>query len=250
MTKVITMACHKGGVGKTTTAASIGGILASRGKRVLLVDLDAQKNLTETFSAEQYPKTVANAFVDRRDLPVYAIRDNLDIVPASDDMCSVDKHFGSDVGANYILRELLEPVRRNYDFIIIDSPAQLGTATANALVAADHVIIPINSDAYSMGGFNQINDLIASVKKYCNPKLRILGILLTRFNGRRRVDRLVKEGLLVSYAKYVFDTVIRESAAIVQAPLCRMDVQTYDPSSRGSEDYNAFCDELLRKLSK
>lgn len=242
------MACHKGGVGKTTTAASVGGILASRGFKVLLVDLDAQKNLTDTFSGEAFPETMANAFSGRKSLPVYPIRENLFLAPSSDDMCSIDINYGSVAGKEFILKKLLAPVKRNYDYVIIDSPAQLGTATANALVAADEVVIPINSDAYSMGGLNQICDLIDAVKEYYNPDLDVLGILLTKFNGRRIFDRKVKEALAAGYADKIFGTVIRESAAIVQAPLCRMDVQAYDPASRGAEDYNAFCDEILRRI--
>lgn len=249
MTKVITMACHKGGVGKTTTAASVGGILASRGLRVLLVDLDAQKNLTETFSDRTYERTIATAISERKDIPIYPIRENLDIVPSSDSMCLIDLNFGGVIGKEFILKKLLAPVKRRYDFVIVDSPAQLGTATANALTAADDVIIPINSDAYSMGGLNQIWDLFSGIKEDFNPDLEVLGILLTKFNGRRIVDRKVKEALMAGYSDLIFDTVIRESAAIVQAPLCRMDVQAYDPNSRGAEDYNSFCDEVLRRIN-
>ena len=249
MAKVITVACHKGGVGKTTTAVSVGGILAARGHRVLLVDLDAQKNLTETFGPGPYQATIADAFAKRCPLPVYPVRDNLDIVPAADDMCSIDINYGGLAGKEFILKKLLSPIKRLYDYIIVDSPAQLGTATSNALVAAEGVVIPINSDAYSMGGLNQISELISAVKEYYNYDLETLGVLLTKFNGRRIVDRKVRESLAEGYSGEVFETVIRENAALVQAPLVHMDIQTYDPESRGAKDYNEFCDELLRKIN-
>lgn len=247
---ILAMVCHKGGVGKTTTAASLGGVLSSRGKRVLLVDLDAQKNLTETFSGETFPETVATAFVRRGGLPVYPIRKGLDIVPSSDDMCMLDMNFSGVVGKEFILKELLEETGQKYDYVVIDSPAQLGTATANALVAADGVVIPVNGDAYSMGGLNQIGELITAVKKHFNPGMEVLGILMTKFNARRIVDRKVREALDATSPGLRFDAAIRESAAIVQAPLCHMDITVYEPNGRAAEDYARFCRELEKRILK
>ena len=250
MGKVITLVCHKGGVGKTTTAASMGGILASRKKRVLLIDIDAQKNLTDTFCQERYDNTIATAFAYRKELPVYPIRERLDIVPSSDDMCYLDISRGNDVRKNFILRELIAAVRDRYDYIIIDSPAQLDTPTANALVAADGVVIPINGDAYSMGGLNQTMELINAVRGYYNPAISILGVLMTKYNGRRIVDRKVRDALDGTFPGLRFEATIRESAALVQAPLVRQDILTYDPAGRGTEDYKAFCTELVKRINK
>lgn len=250
MTQTIAIACHKGGVGKTTTAASVGGILANRGYKTLLIDLDAQKNLSGTFASEPYPRTMAEAFDQGRDIPQMEIRKNLFLAPSSDDLSMMDVVMGykRKTGREYLLAELLGPVRNRYDFIIIDSPAQLGLATVNALAAADHVLVPINADAYSMGGLGQLMELIGGVHKYNNPRLDVAGIFLTRYNGRRIVDRKVKESVLKEYGDVVLNTVIRENSALVQAPLLRMDITTYDASSNGAKDYAELCDELVKRL--
>lgn len=250
MARIITVACHKGGVGKTTTAASLGAIFAARGRKVLLVDVDAQKNLTETFLEGPFENTVAEAFARRCALPAYKVRKNLDLVPSSDDVCSIDVNYGSVAGKEFILRELLDGVQGRYDLIIIDSPAQLGTVTANALVAADRVLIPVNGDAYSIGGLRQITDLIGAVHRYYNPRLEVMGIVLTKYNGRRIVDRKVKEALDASFNDKLFNTVIRENASIVQAPLCHTDIVSYDPSSNGAKDYKSLCDEISLRIKK
>lgn len=252
MTQIIAIACHKGGVGKTTTAASLGGILAAKGRKVLLVDLDAQKNLSCTFAEEPYARTMAEAVVQRRDIPQMPIRKNLFLAPASDDLCTLDATLGAKpgTGKEYILSELLEPVRTRYDFILIDSPAQLGMATANALTAADFVLVPINADAYSMGGLGQLMELVEGVKKYNNRSLDLAGIFLTRYNGRRIVDRKVKESVVAEYGAFALETAIRENSALVQAPLLRMDITSYDPASNGAKDYAALCDELTKRFRK
>ncbi len=250
MAKTIAVSCHKGGVGKTTTVASLGGILAARGKRTLLIDLDAQKNLSNTFLEGPYSRTVAEAFSQRRDIPEIQVRKNLYLAPASDDLCTMDTTLGGKPGKEFILSELLEPVKGKYDFILIDSPAQLGTATANALVAADHVLVPVNADAYSMGGLGQISELVDAVRRYYNRSLDVLGIFLTRYNGRRIVDRKVREIVSAEYGDLALATFIRENSAIVQAPLCRMDIISYDPSSNGAKDYKSLCEEILKLMRK
>ncbi len=254
MLKTLAIACHKGGVGKTTTAAALGAALAARGKRTLLVDLDAQKNLTTTFMDESPERTVFDAFAEaaRRKggpgLPIYGLRDNLDIVPASQELCTMDMSYGKVTGKDLLLRMLLDPLRRRYDVAVIDTPAQLGTATANALAAADQVLVPLNSDAYAVGGISQLADLIADVRAFYNPAIKVMGLLVTKYNGRRIVDRQVVTKLREEYGDLVFSTVIRENAAIVQAPLCHADIFSYEPDSRGAQDYNTLCDEVLRRL--
>lgn len=253
MGKIIAIACHKGGVGKTTTAAALGGILAAKRRRVLLVDLDAQKNLSTTFLEEPYERTTAEAFAQRRDLPEVPVRKNLFLAPASDDLCNLDAALGgakASLGKERILADLVADIRDRYDFIIVDSPAQLGLATANALVAADMVLIPINADAYSMGGLGQIMELVSSAKAYYNSGLDVLGVFLTRYNGRRIVDRKVRCSLAEEYGDLALKTAIRENSAIVQAPLCRMDITAYEADSNGAKDYAALCDEILTIIKK
>lgn len=252
MGHIIAMACHKGGVGKTTTAASLGGYLAMKGECVLLVDLDAQKNLTQTFVAEEDlagEDTVFEALAGKcKRLPVHHVRENLDIVPSADSMCSVDLVFGGVTGKEFLLADLLDGVKGDYDWIIIDSPAQIGTSTANALVAADHAVIPMSCDCYSLGGLKQIYELIEPIRKRFNRGLDVSGILLTKFNHRRKVDQETERQLTKKYGSLMFETRIRECAAISKAPFAKMDICTFDRECNGSVDYMAFADELKKRI--
>ena len=254
-TNVIALACHKGGVGKTTTAASLGGVLAARGERVLLVDLDPQMNLTTTFTDGFFERTVYDAFTGfkrnrRADLPVYPVRDNLDIVPSQLDMSLVDTDFASFPLRELMLRKMLEPLKGNYDWVFIDCPAELKTLTTNAFVAADSVLIPLTCDAYAVDGLNQVMGLVELVQEGLNPPLRIIGIAVTKFRSRRVTDQVVAEELEKHYGKCLFNTRIRESAAIARAPLEKKDIYVYDRSSAGAVDYAALADEIVKSLKR
>lgn len=249
--QILAIACHKGGVGKTTTAASLGGIFSEK-EKVLLVDLDPQMNLTTTFTDGDFKKTIYDSFVDFKarhvySLPVYPIRENLDIVPSSLEMCTVDSDFASLPGRDIMLKKLLAPVVEKYDWILIDLPAQLGAITINALTAADRVLIPMSCDAYSADGLQQISNFVDIVKEV-NENLDIFGVLLTRYNPRRVVDSIVSEQLDKEWPGLVFSTRIRENAAISKAPLVKKDIASYDPKSSGARDYAALCEEIRAAL--
>ena len=252
-TKVIALACHKGGVGKTTTAASLGGVISVAEKgRVLLVDLDPQMNLTTTFTDGSFDRTVYDAFCDfkrRRDaeLPVYCIRENLDIVPSHMDMCTVDADFASFPLRDVMLKKMLAKVRDSYDWIFIDCPAQLGATTVNALVAAEKVLIPMSCDAYSVDGLSQVMNFIELVQEV-NTDLDVLGVVVTKFRRNRVADQVVVEELAAHYGTRLFETRIRESAAIVRAPLEKKDIYMYDRRCTGSVDYAALAREVAQKI--
>lgn len=253
--KIVACACHKGGVGKTTTAASLGGLIAlSEGQRVLLVDADPQMNLTTTFTDGVFDRTLYTAFTEYRaarsaDLPVFGVRDNLDIVPAAIDLCAVDSDFASVPGRDLMLRKMLQPLREQYDWIFVDCPAQLGALTVNALVAADYAIIPLSCDAYSADGLVQIRNFISIVKDV-NEDLSILGVLVTKYRARRVVDQLVTGQLDAGWNRLVFKTRIRENSAIVKAPLRKQDVYMYDSRSAGAQDYASLLGEIRMKIQQ
>lgn len=258
MAKILSIFEHKGGVGKTTTAASLGGILASRfGKKVLLVDIDAQKNLTQTFIDDKsYEDGVFELFSvleTRRlpaGLPIVHVRENLDIIPATDNVCTLDKTYGSYPGSEYPLKKCLSTVRDRYDWIILDSPAQIGIATTNALTAADYVLIPLICDGYSISGIRQTLDLIEGVQFVTNPDLKVIGYLRNMFQGRRVADSVVDAQLRQDLGDAVFETSIRECQALKQAALARMDILTYDDKSNAAVDYIAFTGELLKRAGE
>lgn len=245
MSEIISIACHKGGVGKTTTTSSVGGILAATGKKVLLIDIDPQMNLTKTYTDGEFSRTIYEAFKERKNLPVYSIRENLDLVPSCPDATGIDSEFASVLCREKILMDLISPVKERYDFIFIDCPAKMGIATANAFAASNSVLIPISCDAYSADGFLQLYDIVNIVRSALNPGLYIKGILITKYRRSRVVDQLVAESLAENWSEGLLETKIRENTAIVKAPFSKMDIYEYDKNCIGSKDYCKLVKEIF-----
>lgn len=247
MTNIVSVSCIKGGVGKTTTVVSLGGILAAEGKRVLLVDMDPQCNLTNTFTEGNFDDTIYEAFRRRKNIPIVNVRTGLDIVPSCADACGIESEFLTRPDIQFTLKNLLMPVVDNYDWIFIDSPAQLGIALGNSLTASNKVLIPMSSDKYSFQGLQQAADYVEMAKNL-NPALEIIGIFFTKYRSTRKVDRIARLTVAESiYGEKLLNVSIRENAAIVQAPLHMTDVWNYKPDSNGAQDYKALLDELKTK---
>lgn len=245
--KTIAIANRKGGVGKSTTAAAITSYLTLNGYRVLAVDLDAQRNLTSTMNARAEAKTVLGVLTGET-TAAEAIRhtEQGDIIPASKALSGADLAIVG-TGKEYKLKEALEAVKADYDYIVMDCPPALGILTVNALTAADSVIIPAQADVYSLEGIADLEETIEPVRKYCNPSLTIAGILLTRYNGRSILSREVTtlaEQLAQRLGTKVFKTTIREGVAVKEAQISQQSLFTYAPTANVTEDYRAFIREL------
>lgn len=251
-TKIVTIASHKGGVGKTTTAVTLGSLLSAKGKKTLLVDLDAQRNLTSTFiGAQEKPDvTLYEAFCGQCQLPVVRVRPNLDIIPSSLDMGALDTVIAARIQRESILKNLLASISDRYDWILLDCPSQMGLVTVNAFTAATSLVVPVSCDAYAAEGLLQLLDLADIIRKGLNPQLTLDGILITRFHTRRTLDRMVEGNLRERFGNMVFGSRIRENATIVQAPVTCLDIVSYDPRCNGAIDYKAFLDELSGRLEK
>lgn len=250
-TDIICIASHKGGVGKTTSTATLGSILAASGESVLLVDLDAQRNLTSTFLGAQYKpeNTLFEAMCGKCELPVVKVRENLSVVPSSIDMGALDTILASKIQRETILKKLLRPVCNDYRWIMLDCPSQMGIITVNAFTAATSLIVPVSCDAYAAEGLLQLIDLAEVVSSGLNPRLDLDGIIVTRFHTRRTLDRIVEADLRKKFPGLVFPTRIRENAKIVQAPVMHLDIFSYDPKCNGVIDYKALLKEIKQKLA-
>ena len=252
MSVTIAIINQKGGVGKSTTAFALAAGLAQKGYRTLAVDLDAQANLSYTFGAKTDGATVLGVLcgeVKASDAVQHTAGG--DIIAASKALAGADA-FITDTGKEYKLREALEAVRENYDFIITDTPPALGILTVNALTAAVSVVVPAQADIYSLHGIEQLGATVAPVKRYCNPGLRITGILLTRYSPRSILSREIAElaeRLAERLETRLFKTTIREAVAVKESQISRESLFCYAPKANVTEDYAAFVEEMLQYIA-
>lgn len=248
MSKTIAIINQKGGVGKSTTAEALAAGLSLKGYKTLSIDLDAQANLTYTSGAKTDGATALGVLTGEVK-PKEAIQHTPsgDIIAANKALAGADA-FIADTGKEYKLKEALESIKADYDYIIIDTPPALGILTVNALTACDSVVIPAQADIYSLQGVEQLAETMKPVKKYCNPALSIEGILLTRYSPRSVLSREVAElaeQLAAKLGTKLFKTTIRENIAVKEAQISQQSLYSYAPKAKATEDYTAFISELL-----
>ena len=248
MAKIFASINQKGGVGKTTTAVSLMAGLTKRGYKVLGVDMDPQCNLSYSVKADVGGTSVLGILTGEVTAK-QAIQHtpNGDVI-ASSKMLSGADAFITKTGKEYSLREALDEVREDYDYIIIDTPPALGILSVNALVACNSVIIPAQADVFSLQGIEELYETIKPVKKYCNPNLQIAGVLLTRYNERTLVSRDMQgltEQLAATLGAKVFRSTIREGVVVKEAQIAQKSLYDYAPNAKVTSDYEAFPTELL-----
>lgn len=249
MSKAIAVINQKGGVGKSTTALAIGAGLSLKGYSVLFIDLDAQGNLSYTLGADTKGYN-AMGVLERPETAKEEIQHTPqgDIIASSPKLAGADKLL-EETGKEYRLKEALESLQGAYDYIIVDTPPALGILTINALTACTGAIIPAQADIYSLQGIGQLNSTIETVKKYCNPSLSIMGIVITRFNGRSIIRREVAEMLEHTADQLhtkLFSSKIRECTALVEAQATKQNIYSYAPRSNATADYKALVDEIIK----
>lgn len=250
MKECIAIINQKGGVGKSTTSNALGAGLSLKGYKVLYVDLDAQGNLSYSMGATNRALTSLEMLTGTATAKEALVQTPQgDLIPASPALASADAII-TDTGKEYRLREALEPVKGEYDYIILDTPPALGVLTVNALTACDSVIIPAQADIYSLQGIGQLSQTIETVKKYCNPALTIKGILATRYSPRTVLAKDMTQ-LLEDTAKELktklYSSKIRECTALKEAQATQQDIYSYAPRSNAVADYTAFVEEVLEQ---
>jgi len=247
-TRIIAFANHKGGVGKTTTTVNVGCILAASGKKVLVIDMDAQANLTESLLSKESDESIYYALTKKReDLPIVHISEGLDLVPSSLQLAVAELEMTSFINRERVLAGLVEPIKADYDYILIDCPPTLTLLTLNALAAANEIVIPLIAEVLPFKGLTMINNFIEMVRTQLNPSAHLTGVLLARWESSK-LSRQIEEGLREQLGKLVFKTKIRKNIRAAEAPLENRSVIEYAPRSNAAVDYQSFVEELLAVL--
>ena len=247
--KTITIINQKGGVGKSTTAHNLAvGLAKLHKKRVLLIDLDAQGSLSYSLNATSRNNGVYEALKGIVDI-TEAIHHTPqgDIIPADGNLAGIDGELTA-TGKEYRLKELLEPIKNDYDYVVIDTPPALGILTVNALTTSDSLIIPLQADIFSLQGVGQLYSTIQAVQRYTNHNLKVKGLLLSRYSARSVLTRDltdVIDNTAKSLNTKLFNTKIRECIAIKEAQTQQANIFDYAPNSNGAKDYNNFIEEVL-----
>ncbi len=247
MGKIISLLNHKGGVGKTTSAINIGAGLVELGKKVLLVDLDPQANLTLSLGIPRQRNTIYEAIRGESELMPVHVKDGMDVVISTLDLSGAEMELVNEAGREFILRELFEPVLEEYDFIIIDCPPSLGLLTLNALTCSNYVYIPLQTEFLALQGLTKIKQVIDKVRFRLNKKLEIGGVIATMYDSRKILNRDVVGTIRKYFGPKVFDTLIRENVALAEAPAQRKDIFEYNRKSSGAADYLALSKEILQR---
>lgn len=251
MNKCIVFCNQKGGVGKSTTANAVGAGLFYKGNKILYIDMDPQGNLTYSLGQNDKRGLILQLLegkIEPKDVIIKTSQG--DLIPSSLALSGIDSIL-TQTGREYRLKESIDPIKKNYDFIIIDTPPALGTLTINSLTAGDCVIIPSQADIYSLQGIGQLAQTIRTVKKYCNKDLYIQGIVITRYNLRTVITKDITK-LIEDTAKQlntkVYNIKIRECVAIKEAQADQKDIFEYSKNSNASADYGELVNEILLDL--
>lgn len=247
-TRIISFSNHKGGQSKTSSTVSVGSNLSRRGYKVLLIDLDAQANLTNSLLEGNHEENLYTAMTGKSKLPILPVSETLYVVPASLELAMLDLELASAIARERILADLLEPIKDMFDFIFLDCPPSLGILTLNAFTASTDIIVPMVAEVLPFQGLKMISNFLSTVNKRLNPKVKILGILIARFE-EVKLSRMIEEKLRSQLGDMVFTTKIRKNITVAAAPLEHKDIQTFDPKSKGAKDYMAFTKELLTRLN-
>lgn len=251
MGKIISIINQKGGVGKTTTAVNLSAYLADKGYKVLLIDTDSQGNATSglskkvKFRSDLYEVLLNDEIIENAIVKTDVRK--LFLLPASIDLAGAEIEMVSLPRREFLLKEKLQSIKDDYDYILMDCPPSLGLMTLNTLVASEFVLIPIQAEFYALEGLSQLVKTIKSVTRRLNPSLDILGILLTMFDGRTNLSIQVAEEVKRYFGTKLFKTVIPRSIKLSEAPGFGESVLTYAPKSKGAEAYKKLCREVIKR---
>lgn len=251
MAKVISISNQKGGVGKTTTTGAIAAGFKNKGYNVLCVDLDPQSNLSFSAGAETEDCPTIYDVLKGEAKTSFSIQrtQSFDIIASNILLSGIELEF-TQTGREFLLKEALSAVANKYDYIFIDTPPALSILTVNAFTASDYIIIPMLADIFSLQGIAQLSETIKKVRTYCNPNLKIEGIILTKYNKRTILSREIKgtaELIAEELSTSLFNTTIRASVAVMEAQTNQQNIHDYSPKNGAALDYVDLVNELLER---
>ena len=252
MGRIIAVANQKGGVGKTTTSINLAACLAEKGKKVLAVDMDPQGNLTSGLgvdkdSVEKSIYELVIGEVDIKEVINKEVLENLDIIPTSIDLSAAEIELIGVDDKEYILRNAIDQVKDQYDFVIIDCPPSLSMLTINAMTTADSVIVPIQCEYYALEGLSQLIHTVELVKDRLNSKLEIEGVVFTMYDARTNLSLQVVENVKDNLQQNIYKTIIPRNIRLAEAPSYGLPINKYDPKSTGAESYMRLADEVIER---
>lgn len=239
---IIAMANFKGGVGKTTSSVNISSSLALNGYKVLVIDLDPQANLTQSFGIEEPVFNIYDSLVHKKDLYVVNVKENLYVIPSDLELSRAEFELASEFSREFILTNLIEQIQNDYDYIIIDCPPSLGIVTVNGLVASDYILVPIEAEFLALKGYSILDEALTKIG------IEIDYVFVTKYDSRKRLCNQVREAIEDQLQEKCFNTVIRDNVSLAEAPVRGLDIFAFNNNSNGASDYRILTDEIITKI--